>query len=32
VAPELGTDNDAVLGDLGYTPPQIDDLRQRKII
>ena len=32
VAPELGADNDAVLGDLGYTPAQINDLRQRKII
>jgi len=32
VAPELGADNDAILGDLGYAPAQIDDLRQRKII
>ena len=32
IAPELGADNDEVLGDLGYTPAQIDDLRQRKVI
>jgi crotonobetainyl-CoA:carnitine CoA-transferase CaiB-like acyl-CoA transferase len=32
VAPELGADNHAVLGELGYTSAQIDDLRQRKII
>ena len=32
IAPELGADNDAVLGDLGYTPAQIEDFRERKII
>jgi crotonobetainyl-CoA:carnitine CoA-transferase CaiB-like acyl-CoA transferase len=32
IAPELGADNDAVLADLGYTPDQITDLRERKII
>jgi crotonobetainyl-CoA:carnitine CoA-transferase CaiB-like acyl-CoA transferase len=32
VAPELGADNDTVLAELGYTPPQIDDFRERKII
>jgi len=32
VAPGLGAHNDAILGDLGYTPVQIDDLRQRKVI
>ncbi len=32
IAPELGGDNDEVLGDLGYSPAQIGDLRQRKII
>ena len=32
VAPELGADNDAVLSELGYTPAQIADLRERKII
>src|SRR5689334_15082084 len=32
IAPELGTDNDAVLADLGYTPAQIAELRERKII
>jgi len=31
-APELGADNDAVLAELGYTPAQIRDLRERKII
>jgi crotonobetainyl-CoA:carnitine CoA-transferase CaiB-like acyl-CoA transferase len=31
-APELGADNDAVLAELGYTPPEIRDLRERKII
>src|SRR5579863_9198869 len=29
IAPELGADNDAILADLGYTPAQIEDLRQR---
>jgi crotonobetainyl-CoA:carnitine CoA-transferase CaiB-like acyl-CoA transferase len=32
IAPELGADNDAVLAEFGYTPAQIDDFRQRKII
>jgi crotonobetainyl-CoA:carnitine CoA-transferase CaiB-like acyl-CoA transferase len=32
VAPELGADNDAILGALGYTPAQIADLRERKVI
>jgi crotonobetainyl-CoA:carnitine CoA-transferase CaiB-like acyl-CoA transferase len=32
VAPALGADTDAVLASLGYSPAQIGDLRQRKII
>ncbi|MSP05916.1 MAG: CoA transferase [Acetobacteraceae bacterium] len=32
VAPELGADNDAVLGGIGYNAAQIADLRARKII
>jgi crotonobetainyl-CoA:carnitine CoA-transferase CaiB-like acyl-CoA transferase len=32
IAPELGADNDEVLGRLGYTAAQIADLRTRKII
>jgi crotonobetainyl-CoA:carnitine CoA-transferase CaiB-like acyl-CoA transferase len=32
IAPELGADNDEILAALGYTPAQIDDLRERKII
>jgi crotonobetainyl-CoA:carnitine CoA-transferase CaiB-like acyl-CoA transferase len=32
IAPELGADNDEILGRIGYTAAQIDDLRQRKII
>lgn len=32
IAPELGADSYAVLADLGYTPGQISDLRERKII
>src|SRR5438874_1334893 len=32
IAPELGADNDAVLGDLGYAPAQIEEFRERKII
>ena len=32
IAPELGADNDTVLAGLGYTPAQIADLRERKII
>lgn len=32
IAPELGAHNDEVLAQLGYTPAQIEDLRERKII
>ena len=32
VAPELGADNDAVLGELGFGAADIADLRERKII
>ena len=32
VAPELGEHNDAVLGELGYGPAELADLRARKII
>ena len=32
IAPELGADNDAVLGELGYSAAQIGELRERKII
>src|SRR5438874_10318313 len=32
VAPELGADNDEILAELGYTPAQIEALRERKII
>jgi crotonobetainyl-CoA:carnitine CoA-transferase CaiB-like acyl-CoA transferase len=32
IAPELGADNDAVLGELGYSDAQIAELRERKII
>jgi crotonobetainyl-CoA:carnitine CoA-transferase CaiB-like acyl-CoA transferase len=32
IAPELGADNDTVLAELGYTPAQIGDLRERKVI
>src|SRR6195256_2555438 len=32
MAPELGADNDAVLGELGYSPAQIAGLRERQII
>ena len=32
IAPELGQHNDEVLARLGYTPAQIADLRERKII
>jgi crotonobetainyl-CoA:carnitine CoA-transferase CaiB-like acyl-CoA transferase len=32
VAPELGADNAAVLGGLGYSGAEIEDLRARKII
>jgi len=31
-APELGGHNDAALAELGYSPAQIEDLRERKII
>src|SRR5947209_6314617 len=32
IAPELGADNDEILGRIGYTPAQIADLHERKII
>lgn len=32
VAPKLGVDNDDILAGLGYTPAQIEDFRDRKII
>ena len=32
IAPELGADNDTVLAELGYSPTQIEDLRERKVI
>ena len=32
IAPELGAHNDGILSELGYTPAEIDDLRERKII
>ena len=32
VAPELGAHNDEILARIGYTPAQIDDFRERKII
>ena len=32
IAPELGADNDTVLAEIGYTPAQIEDFRERKII
>ncbi len=32
IAPELGAHNDEVLRELGYSPRQISDLRERKII
>jgi crotonobetainyl-CoA:carnitine CoA-transferase CaiB-like acyl-CoA transferase len=32
IAPELGAHNDEILGALGYTAEQIQDLRERKII
>ncbi len=32
IAPELGGHNDAALAELGYSPAQIEDLRERKII
>src|SRR5207245_1137432 len=32
IAPELGEHNDAVLGELGYGPAEIAELRARKVI
>ena len=32
IAPELGAHTDEILGRLGYTPAQIDDLRRRRIV
>jgi crotonobetainyl-CoA:carnitine CoA-transferase CaiB-like acyl-CoA transferase/bifunctional DNA-binding transcriptional regulator/antitoxin component of YhaV-PrlF toxin-antitoxin module len=32
IAPELGEHNDAVLGDLGYSPAELADLRARRVI
>ncbi len=32
IAPELGADNDEILAELGYTPAQIQDLLDRKIV
>src|SRR5579862_6359602 len=32
IAPKLGGHNDEILGELGYTPAEIRDLRERKII
>lgn len=32
IAPELGADTEAVLAGLGYSPAQIGDLRERKIV
>jgi crotonobetainyl-CoA:carnitine CoA-transferase CaiB-like acyl-CoA transferase len=32
VAPELGADNDEVLGGIGFTAAEIHDLRERKVI
>jgi crotonobetainyl-CoA:carnitine CoA-transferase CaiB-like acyl-CoA transferase len=32
IAPELGAHNDEILAELGYSPAQIRDLRERKII
>jgi len=32
IAPELGADNEEILGRIGYSPAQIEDLRERKII
>jgi crotonobetainyl-CoA:carnitine CoA-transferase CaiB-like acyl-CoA transferase len=31
-APKLGADNDKILAELGYTPAEIEDFRERKII
>ena len=32
IAPELGADNDAVLGELGYSAEQIQGLREKQVI
>jgi crotonobetainyl-CoA:carnitine CoA-transferase CaiB-like acyl-CoA transferase len=32
IAPKLGADNDEILTGLGYTPSEIEDLRERKIV
>jgi len=32
IAPELGAHNDEILAGLGYTPAQLDNFRERKII
>jgi formyl-CoA transferase len=32
IAPELGGHTDAVLGELGYSPAEVADLRARRII
>jgi len=32
IAPELGAHNDEILAELGYSPAQIEDLLERKII
>jgi crotonobetainyl-CoA:carnitine CoA-transferase CaiB-like acyl-CoA transferase len=32
IAPKLGADTDEILADVGYTPAQIDDLRNKKVI
>ena len=32
IAPELGADNDEILADLGYSPAQVEDFRDRKVI
>jgi len=32
IAPDLGADNDNILAELGYSPAQIQDFRERKII
>jgi crotonobetainyl-CoA:carnitine CoA-transferase CaiB-like acyl-CoA transferase len=32
VAPKLGADNDEILASLGYTPAEIEDLREKKVI
>jgi crotonobetainyl-CoA:carnitine CoA-transferase CaiB-like acyl-CoA transferase len=32
IAPKLGADNEEILAGLGYTPSEIEDLRERKII